>query len=839
MAPVLLSFCVCAHTFVWGQRQQTLTLDDLFKLENIWAGMTTVAPDGKMFAFVRDRPILPPAGPYRNWHTRKAVWVAPVGTGAAIRITNEADETGYMYPTWSPDGERLAISSVKADESYRLSLWDRASGRITELTQRLMVGGQFAWLDNMHLVAVMYPERSAPDSEALSQNEATGQWLKRQEGRTSTVSVLDSGLVDDPQQRPQREVMLIDVGSGVARTLGRAPTFEGLRVAPSGGHAAIFKEAGRKLPTVDSLGREEFGRFYQLLVVEVNGRVVPVETGSGLLPVPGSFEWSMDGREFAFFARTPENDGAVRVVRGMVDGNVSVLRWPDGVEAHKLVWANEGRLLVESEQEVHIAGKAMKRGDWWEVTSTGGPRNVSEKLKAAPSDLLAVSEGKALIGIIAGELWRLDVATDRWSNITASLDPPVAGISWPQANTECGRIANQIIVSVAQGMVTDYYQLDVLSGSAIRLARPSDEANLIGYSPQADTAIFLDDGEKGTSLMVVQSDKMHTVAETNQFLSGLTAGKLQKIEYTCADGQKLKAWLLFPTNYKAGTRYPMLTWVYAGLIQGDNPPALLSKLSPLNMQFLAARGYAVLFPSMPLKPEGQASDPLLDLTKGVIPAVEKAVELGIADPQRLAVAGHSYGGYSTYGLIGQTNRFRAAIASAGLTDLIGGYGMFSPLTRYWLEPQLYNSFVWWSERGQARMGNPPWKDWGRYMRNSPLFYVDRVETPLLIIHGDMDFVQIEQAEEFFEALYRQGKRARFLRYWGEGHGPSSPANIRNMWAHIYAWLDEFCDVTRDNKGDLVFDGNKVKSRDGGSPLKPEDFERFDDLLRRQRQRNLE
>ena len=89
------------------------------------------------------------------------------------------------------------------------------------------------------------------------------------------------------------------------------------------------------------------------------------------------------------------------------------------------------------------------------------------------------------------------------------------------------------------------------------------------------------------------------------------------------------------------------------------------------------------------------------------------------------------------------------------------------------------------------MGSPPWADLQRYIRNSPLTYADRIETPLLIIQGDLDFVPIQQGEEMFTALYRQNKRAEFVRYWGEDHLLSSPANIRDMWNRIYLWLDTF------------------------------------------------
>ena len=98
------------------------------------------------------------------------------------------------------------------------------------------------------------------------------------------------------------------------------------------------------------------------------------------------------------------------------------------------------------------------------------------------------------------------------------------------------------------------------------------------------------------------------------------------------------------------------------------------------------------------------------------------------------------------------------------------------------------------------MGNPPWKDLGRYLRNSPINYVERVETPLMIIQGDLDYIGIEQGEEFFTALYRQNKRARFVRYLGEDHSIKSPANIRDMWQRICAWFDEYLGTTQsDNR----------------------------------------
>jgi dipeptidyl aminopeptidase/acylaminoacyl peptidase len=108
--------------------------------------------------------------------------------------------------------------------------------------------------------------------------------------------------------------------------------------------------------------------------------------------------------------------------------------------------------------------------------------------------------------------------------------------------------------------------------------------------------------------------------------------------------------------------------------------------------------------------------------------------------------------------------------------------------RYQLDAHEDPFQVW---NGERLLGVPPWKDLERYIRNSPIAYVDRVQTPVLIMQGDLDYVPIQQGEEFLTALFRQNKRADFVRYWGEDHVLDSPANIRDMWQRIYAWFDAF------------------------------------------------
>jgi dipeptidyl aminopeptidase/acylaminoacyl peptidase len=234
-----------------------------------------------------------------------------------------------------------------------------------------------------------------------------------------------------------------------------------------------------------------------------------------------------------------------------------------------------------------------------------------------------------------------------------------------------------------------------------------------------------------------------------------------------------------------------VTWVYGGLMVRDANTPLASKLStrPLNLELLAAHGYVVLLPSIPLAPFGTKSDPWLEIPKGVLPCVDKLIELGIGDPGRLAVMGHSTGGYSTYAVVTYTNRFKAAVALSGHPDLVSLHGQLFPGERYNARAHEGLATMGFVEHGPMSLLAPPWEDLGSYVRNTPLFWFDRVKTPLMIVHGDMDGAPIQQGEEAFMALWRQGKRARFVRYWGEGHVVASPPNVRHLWSQIFDWLD--------------------------------------------------
>jgi len=809
----LVLICATAH----ADRQRPFTPDDLFKLDRL--GDVVFAPDGQTFAFVRRRPsqFARLYGlPSLVGSDRADIWLASVTGGAPTNLTNgESDGSGYWMPTWSPDGARLAMLSTKGGDNVRLWVLEKATGRLTKLSERgIAPWSSPMWLDSQRLVAVTLPDGEQSldmrvDRQAA--NVAMREWPKTWSGRETTANVLDSGLPVNLASRPEEQLVIFHT-TGHSQSIGSAVLVWQVQVAPGGRYVASFRQVSVIQPDAARLadGGDRLGinARYELEIVDLDGRVVTAHRGGPRFIVPRSFQWSRDGRSFAVIGvRQGEERGPFRVFRGAVDGTIDAVPLVDGADPRALVWGDGDRLLVSAEHEVLRDGKPKERLDWWSLSRAESPRIVTNTLTQVPADLLPTSEGRAFVGIAGGDLWRLDLASGTWTNVTMTFEPKVSAIAWPSA-TNSGRVDfprvvasvdRVVIVSVSNGLMTDYYRVDVASATVSPFVRPSDLATLAAYRPDTDSAVFTADDSNGTSMTIVQGESPRRLIETNGFLREIMSGELRAIEYRSLDGEDLTGWIILPVNYQSSKRYPLVSFVYPGVSAVKYMASTMARLNysnPLNLQLLASHGYAVLLAPMPMPPSADGksqagSDPYMELTKGVLPAVDKAIELGIADPKRLAVMGQSFGGYSTYGLVTLTNRFQAAIALAGPCDFISFYGTFEARSRY--EPYSHED-VWPQfslETGWGRMGNPPWKDLARYVRNSPLFYVDRVRTPVLIVQGDMDFVPIAQGEEFFTALYRQGKRARFVRYWGEGHFLASPANIRDLWMQIYAWLDEF------------------------------------------------
>jgi dipeptidyl aminopeptidase/acylaminoacyl peptidase len=272
------------------------------------------------------------------------------------------------------------------------------------------------------------------------------------------------------------------------------------------------------------------------------------------------------------------------------------------------------------------------------------------------------------------------------------------------------------------------------------------------------------------------------ISQLNPQLGNYVFGRSRILEWLSTDGELLRGALLLPAGYQQDRKYPLVVFVYPGNSGSETAYRFgLFGFAPYyNMQLLATRGYAVLYPDCPVHP----GTIMQDVANAVLPGINRVIEIGIADPKRVGVMGASLGGYGALSLIVQSQRFKAAIMHSGLGNLTSGYGEMSEDGSAYLVGVL-------EENRRTQLGTP-WTARERYIENSPVFYLDRVETPLLIMHGSKDFaVEPFLSEEIFVDLRRLGKPVVYVKYEGEGHGIERYHNQIDFVERVIDWFDKY------------------------------------------------
>jgi len=251
------------------------------------------------------------------------------------------------------------------------------------------------------------------------------------------------------------------------------------------------------------------------------------------------------------------------------------------------------------------------------------------------------------------------------------------------------------------------------------------------------------------------------------------------ISYVSADGDSLQAALYLPANYIAGKSYPTITYIYERLT--DNLNYYTMPVFPgggFNKSIYTSNGYAVLMPDIKYK----LNDPGMSAVACVVPAVKAAIATGIVDEKKVAIHGHSWGGYQTSFLITQTNIFKAAAAGAPLTNMISMYSLI-----YWNSGGTNQAIF---EASQGRLTPGYWDNWDAFTRNSPVYHIKKVQTPLLLLHNDKDgAVDFTQGIEFYNGLRRLNKPVVMITYKGENHGIAKLPNRKDYAVRMMEYFD--------------------------------------------------
>lgn len=236
-------------------------------------------------------------------------------------------------------------------------------------------------------------------------------------------------------------------------------------------------------------------------------------------------------------------------------------------------------------------------------------------------------------------------------------------------------------------------------------------------------------------------------------------GTAEMVHWVSLDGKPLKGMLIKPENFNPNKKYPMIVNFNEKSSNGLHRHRAPSYgRSTINYPFYASRGYLIFNPDIYYR-DGYPGESAFNC---VIPGITALIEKGFVDKANIGVQGHSWGGYQISYLVTKTDIFKAAESGAPVPNMISAYGGI----RWWTG--LSRQFQY--EHTQSRIGGTPWEYPQRYVENSPIFNIDKINTPLLIMHNDADgHVPWYQGIEFFVSLRRLNKPSWFLNYNGEPH----------------------------------------------------------------------
>jgi dienelactone hydrolase len=392
------------------------------------------------------------------------------------------------------------------------------------------------------------------------------------------------------------------------------------------------------------------------------------------------------------------------------------------------------------------------------------------------------------------DIWRVGVAGNSWANLTG--DGKAKGIRYARRITidprERGVDLSKPMYLVAMQQRTKkeaVVRVDAAKPGAVALTgwrdtrmQPVRARDAEVWVASIQTASRFPDFWRVSFGAGAVADSVR-LSDANPNMNGVAWSPGSRlVNYVTDKGDSLQGALYLPAGYEEGKKYPTLTFIYE--LQSDNLNSFYSPSFSSSPNALigvhTSRGYAVFLPDIVYK----LNDPGMSAVWSVVPAVKAAIRTGIVDSAHVGLHGHSWGGYQTAFLVGQTNIFKSAVAGAPLTDMVSMYSSV-----YWNTGGA-NQGIFQSSQGRFKGNFIENKD--AYERNSPNRYADKVKTPLIIMHDDKDgAVDFNQGITFFNTLRQLDKDVILLEYVGENHGLSQLRNRKDYSLRLMEYWDSY------------------------------------------------
>lgn len=329
-----------------------------------------------------------------------------------------------------------------------------------------------------------------------------------------------------------------------------------------------------------------------------------------------------------------------------------------------------------------------------------------------------------------------------------------------------------------------FYQATLGEAGVKTLMQGEYKLTVLGRSKDADTIVFSKERfDLFPDLYTANySAPQNAVKQTDldKQRQAFNWSQSELVHWTNGDGKPLDGVLIKPTNYQAGKRYPVLVYYYRFMTDRLHAFPQMNINHRPNFAWYINNGYAVFLPDIRFEIGYPGASSVQALTSGV----QKLIEIGIADPDAIGLQGHSWSGYQTAFAITQTKMFKAAVAGAPVSNMTSAYSGIRHGTG------IARQFQY--ETGQSRIGASLFAAPQKYIENSPVFYADRIQTPLMIMFGDKDdAVPWEQGVEMYLAMRRAGKDVVFLQYEDEPHHLKKYPNKLDYSIRMMQYFDHY------------------------------------------------